>query len=248
MRKSTFCALFDHHFSYRKSLWAFGALALFGFCLGLAGASRLLAVPAGAAHDQGLEVTPGEDLMREHGVLRRALLVYEAALDLPLDQQSKARGVIVETALLIQRFIENYHEKMEEDFIFPRFEQAGKLVELVRTLKTQHEWGRAVTQQVIALCLKPDFSKGDRVKLFANIHAFVAMYRVHAAREDTVLFPAFHALVGQQAYEKLGEQFEEREHQIFGEEGFEAAVQKVTELEDRVKIGNLAQYTRQPIQ
>jgi hypothetical protein len=26
------------------------------------------------------------------------------------------------------------------------------------------------------------------------------MYRPHAAREDTVLFPAFHALVGEKTY------------------------------------------------
>jgi hypothetical protein len=30
--------------------------------------------------DQTMDVTPPEDLMREHGVLNRVLLVYEAAL------------------------------------------------------------------------------------------------------------------------------------------------------------------------
>ena len=38
--------------------------------------------------------------------------------------------VLTSGADLTCRFIEDYHEKLEEDYLFPRFEQAGKLVKL----------------------------------------------------------------------------------------------------------------------
>ena len=43
-----------------------------------------------------------------------------------------------------------------------------------------------------------------------SLRAFGRMYRPHAAREDTVLFPAFRDVVGRAAYRELGEQFEEQ--------------------------------------
>jgi hemerythrin-like domain-containing protein len=202
----------------------------------LAGAALLLPamrVPA-APRKKGEEeeVAPGEDLMREHGVLNRALLVYEAWL---LRDGAPAQ-VLAGTADLIRRFIEGYHEKTEEEEVFPRFEKAGKLAELTRVLRTQHEAGRRLTSQILE-------SGGDRAKAEAPIHAFIRMYRPHEAREDTVLFPAFQKLVGHKAYERLGEQFEDREHKLFGTDGFEMAVRQVAQLESALGIADLSQFT-----
>jgi len=69
------------------------------------------------------------------------------------------------------------------------------------------------------------------------------MYRPHASREDTVLFPAFHELVGQKAYGELGDEFEEREKKVLGESGFEGAVQEVARLETHLGIHDLAKFT-----
>src|SRR5262249_44242197 len=41
----------------------------------------------------------------------------------------------------------------------------------------------------------------------------------HTAREDTVLFPAFREVVGRAGYRELGERFEDKEHELFGEPG-----------------------------
>ena len=51
-------------------------------------------------------------------------------------------------AEIIQKFIEQYHEKLEEDYLFPRFEEAGKLVDLVKVLKDQHKAGRRLTEYI----------------------------------------------------------------------------------------------------
>src|SRR5689334_7441685 len=69
------------------------------------------------------EIGPGEDLMREHGVLRRVLLVYGEAgrrLDRAADLDP---DVIQKGARLIRTFIEDYHERQEEEMVFPRFER-----------------------------------------------------------------------------------------------------------------------------
>jgi hypothetical protein len=72
---------------------------------------------------------------------------------------------------------------------------------------------------------------------------FIRMYRPHEAREDTVLFPAFHKIVTPHEYDALGEMFEKREHQLFDEDGFERMVDKVSSLEKVLGINDLSQFT-----
>ena len=170
--------------------------------------------------------------MREHGVLNRALLVYEAWLDTTAPPAKVLDG----TANLIHRFVEDYHEKIEEDEVFLRLEKAGQLTVLTRTLRQQHRAGRLLTQQILA-------SHGDRAKAAPPIRSFIRMYRPHEAREDTDVFPAFHRLVGEKEYERLGEKFEDREHEILGQDGFEKAVQQVAALENMIGIADLAEFT-----
>ena len=69
------------------------------------------------------------------------------------------------------------------------------------------------------------------------------MYRPHAAREDTLLFPAFRDVVGRSAYHELGEQFEDKEHELFGENGFQNNVAEIARLEAALGIGDLARFT-----
>ncbi len=77
-----------------------------------------------------------EDLMREHGVLNRILLIYEEIIKrLPDGQYESLADLLKQSAGIIEDFIENYHEQLEENYIFPRFEKAGRMVELVKTLK-----------------------------------------------------------------------------------------------------------------
>jgi hypothetical protein len=43
----------------------------------------------------------------------------------------------------------------------------------------------------------------------------------------------------------LGEDFEEKEHQLFGKEGFEGMVPRVADLEKQLGIYDLSQFTPQ---
>jgi len=72
---------------------------------------------------------------------------------------------------------------------------------------------------------------------------FVRMYEPHEAREDTVLFPALRSVVSKHEFAALGEDFEKKEHQLFGEEGFEKMVDRVATIEKSLGIYDLAQFT-----
>jgi hemerythrin-like domain-containing protein len=186
--------------------------------------------------DEG--VSTNEDLMREHGVLNRILLIYEEAMRRIQNKQQFDPAVLTKSAGLIKTFIEDYHEKLEEDHIFPRFEKAGKLVELTVQLRAQHAAGRKVTDRILAAV-----KTNDMPTTSAALAAFIRMYRPHEAREDTVLFPELHEIVSRHEYDAMGEQFESIERKTFGGDGFDMAVAQVAELEKQMGIYDIAQFT-----
>ena len=187
------------------------------------------------------DVSTNEDLMREHGVLNRVLLIYDEAMRRIQANQKFDATVVARSADIIRTFIEDYHEKLEEDHIFPRFEQSGKLVELTVNLRAQHAIGRRLTESIVAMA-----KSGDMQKLNTSLAGFNRMYRPHEAREDTVLFPALHSVVSKHEYDAMGEEFEKIEHKTFGGDGFDMAVDKVTELEKQFEIYDISQFTAMP--
>ncbi len=194
------------------------------------------------------EVSPAEDLMREHGVLKRVLLIYQEVIDRVQMKSSFQPDAIFESATIIRNFIENYHEKLEENFLFPRFKKANTLVELVDVLLVQHQSGRVLTDKIMNLTKSKLTNEDDKKLLGDFLNSFIRMYSPHEAREDTVLFPAFRKLVTQNEYDSLGEDFEDKEHELFGEDGFESMVDKVANLEKRLGIYDLSKFTPKGLQ
>lgn len=190
------------------------------------------------------EVSTVEDLMREHGVLRRVLLVYAEAIRRIERKAEFPPGAVADAAGIVRKFVEDYHEKLEEDYLFPRFRKAGTLVDLVTTLNEQHRRGRALTgdiQQLATAAALKDAANRD--KLRDRMQLFIRMYQPHAAREDTVLFPTFKKLVSPKEYDALGDEFEKKEQDLFGDDGFEKNVDLVAGLEKQMGVYDLAQFT-----
>jgi hemerythrin-like domain-containing protein len=200
----------------------------------------------GAGKEEEEEVSPAEDLMREHGVLNRVLLVYEESIHRLDSPEGAPAEVIARAADIIRRFIEQYHEKLEEDFLFPRFEKANKLVDLTATLRRQHLGGRTLTETIRRLANPKSASDAaNRQELIRSMQLFVRMYRPHEAREDTVIFPALPSVIGSKELEALGERFEDKEHELFGKAGFEGIVEEVAKLEQTLGIYDLEKFTPQ---
>jgi hemerythrin-like domain-containing protein len=190
------------------------------------------------------DVNATEDLMREHGVLRRVLLVYGEGIRRIHGGTPPPAEVLASAGGIVRHFIEGYHEKLEEEQVFPRLVKAGKQQELVKVLLAQHAVGRKLTAQILegatAAGLK---DKAHASALAGFMEQFIRMYEPHASREDTVLFPAFHDLFTEKEFDALGDKFEEEEHRVLGSAGFEGTVEQVAQLERALGIHDLAQFT-----
>ena len=200
--------------------------------------------PGQQGEEEEGQVSPAEDLMREHGVLKRVLLIYGEGLRRIEANEDLPPQALADSAGIIRSFIEDYHEKLEEDHLFPRFEKAKQLIDLVQVLRAQHQAGRRVTDVTLQLAtLQGLRNPAEHARLADSMRQFIRMYNPHEAREDTVLFPAFRKLVSAHEYDALGEDFENKEHQLFGEDGFETMVDKVSAIEKQLGIYDLAQFT-----
>jgi hemerythrin-like domain-containing protein len=227
-------------------------LLLLGGALAAVAAPTVLTRPSFAARkgvsekkgaEKHEEVTPPEDLMREHGVLDRVLLLYEAGIRKFSSNEDFDPDLIKQSAGIIRDFINNYHEKSEEQHVFPRFKKAGKMTDLVDILLRQHEAGRKVTENILKLAPTGRSNTDDRKQLVGAMQSFITMYRPHAAREDTDLFPKLKDLVSSNEYDAMAEDFEKKEHELFGAEGFEKMADRVAQLEQQMGIHDLNQFT-----
>ncbi len=123
------------------------------------------------------DIPPTEDLMREHGILRRVLLVYEEGARRLSAGDATVLDVVAGAANIIRRFVEGYHEKLEEDFVFPRLEKAGKLVDLTTVLRVQHGAGRKLTDAILDGARAGKAAGADRRRtMVADIDSFIRMY------------------------------------------------------------------------
>lgn len=193
--------------------------------------------------EEGQEVSPPEDLMQEHGLLNRILLIYDTCKTHLVNKTAFPKEALGNAAGIIRTFVEDYHEKQEENYLFPRFKKANQLTDLVDVLLQQHQAGRSITDQIMQLTKSQTATETENQQLVALLASFNTMYRPHEAREDTVLFPAFRKLVSKHEYDSLGEEFENNEHKLFGKDGFETMVNKVAAIEKSLGIYGLAQFT-----
>jgi len=224
----------------RRSMLKAGAVSIAGLPLFASAAAQKNADKI----DPDAGVTAPEDLMKEHGVLDRCLLIYEESLRRLQSKEEASSEVFVQTAELIRSFVEEYHERNEEKYIFSVFEQHKKLVDLVRTLNNQHKAGRELTARILQLSALDRFcSQENRTQLTGACQSFIRMYRLHKSREDTILFPALRTLLSPSRVEALGDKMEEDEHKVLGEEGFEKSVDKVAGIEKKLGIFDITQFT-----
>ncbi len=197
----------------------------------------------GGKEDQA-EVTATEALQRDHGVLQRALLVLDEMGTRLKSDRDFPLPVLTASLDLIRRFVLEYHEKLEEEHLFPRFEQAGKHVALVKILKEQHAAGRQVMDFLKAQANPPAMRKlVHRVQAAAYMRLFTRLYRPHAAQEDTVLFPLVRTVMAPKEFAVLGKKFRDADAARFGADGFEKLVEEVAALEKELGIYDFSQFT-----
>lgn len=227
----------------RTTLVSLAGTVLAGSALALSGCAR---VEDKEKKDEEDQVTANEDLMREHGVLRRILIIYrEISPRLVANPGAIDAAALGDAAKLFRAFGERYHEQLlEEQHIFPIVRKLpGEAAGLIDTLLAQHARGRQITAYILERTRTGRVGTADAEPLAKALTAFSRMYEPHTAREDTMIFPAFKKSVGAKGYDELGERFEDIERREFGGDGFDIAVEKVTVLEGRLGTADLASFT-----
>jgi hypothetical protein len=74
---------------------------------------------------------------------------------------------------------EDYHEKLEEDYLFPLFEKAGRLIDLTKVLRAQHQAGRRLTDRVTHSAGLP------------KLESYGWWSMLHEARTDLSMWPGW---------------------------------------------------------
>jgi hypothetical protein len=86
-----------------------------------------------------------------------------------------------------------------------------------------------------------------RFQMTNVVGAFVRMYEPHEAREDTVVFPAYRALLSAEQLVTIGNDILDAQRQLFGGDGFAKTVDQVARMEQSLDIYDLAQFTPPPV-
>lgn len=213
----------------------------------LAGGAALALASTRTWAAAGGKITATEDLMREHGVLRRALMVYTIAAErLSLIEHADIHPeVLARTAKLFRSFGEDYHErKLEEQHIFPAVRKLkGKVADYPDILQQQHDRGRQLTDYVLQVTRGGNIASGNMDPLAHALNEFVIMYQMHAALEDTEVFPAWKQSLSARAYSDMGERFEQIEQRTFGKDGFDDALKQISAIEQQFEMPTLSEVT-----
>jgi hemerythrin-like domain-containing protein len=184
-----------------------------------------------------------ERLMREHGVIDRVLLIYEAGIRRLGQDEDLEPAVFIQTGEIMRDFVHDYHERSKEEYVFPRFKKAGRMVELVDVLQAQQAAGRKLTERVLKAAEPARASKDQRSAMTEAMKASIVLYRPHMAREDTDIFPTLRSLVTSSEFEEISETLAKRESEMFGADGFEKVAKRVEALEKKIGTHDLTQYT-----
>jgi hemerythrin-like domain-containing protein len=187
-------------------------------------------------------VAPPEQLMRGHAILARVLLIYENGLRRAGQGEDIDPAVFTRAAEITKRFIHDHQEKVEEELVFARFKKAGRMVEIVGVLTSQHAAGAKLTEKILAAAPQAR-NKDPREAMSKDVQALCAMYRPHMAREATDVFPTLRHLVTADEYAEIADEMMKRERQVIGADGFEKVAKQVAEVEKVIGLEDIGVFT-----
>jgi len=72
-------------------------------------------------HEGDDDISTNDRLMREHGILKRVLVIYEEIIRRIDAKEDIAPQTVIDSAGIIGKFMEDYHQKSEEEHVFPLF-------------------------------------------------------------------------------------------------------------------------------
>lgn len=228
-----------------------GGMGVAGLAVGAGATEAIDRSTTSAPAPEQIPVT--EDLMTDHGMLKRILLVYrECARRLGSDQDLDP-APLFHAAQMVHDYIEGFHEGVEEGYVFPRLLRAHTLTDTVETLLTQHDRGRKLTIRIIdaSTLMKmgggsaaPGFATAQsRTALATTLTQFIDMYEPHEAREDTEVFPALRRVTSPGEFASISRAVADDERRRFGSDPLSAFLGEIAGIETQLGIHDLAKFT-----
>lgn len=187
-------------------------------------------------------ITATERTMRDSGVLLRVLSVYEAGGRRLGGGEDIEPAIFIQAAEVMRDFVHAYHEKQQDELIFPHFKKHGRMVGLVDVLMAQHAAGHKLTATILDLAPRSG-SQGERQSMIEAMQASIVLYRPHVARELTDVLPTLRTLVTPNEYDELSAALDKDETEKLGKEGFDKMAKKVEAVEKRIGINDLETFT-----
>lgn len=203
-------------------------------------AQKILERPPPGLKEAMEKISPTEELCIEHAMLDRIMLAMNRTLKVPGGKKSDF-SPIVKACDMIKQVVDEHHMKIEENEVYPKFEGDPVLGPMIEDFVEQHDEARKMVDRMreLAGSGKPDTAELKRV--FTDFHD---MMMAHAAREETVLFPAMEGTWSDKDLDALKEAQEEDEKELLGEDADEKVYKMLGDLESAAGIESVADFTR----
>jgi hemerythrin-like domain-containing protein len=188
-----------------------------------------------------MQVNAPEELMRQHAVAGRLLLIYDNAASPELGAARPSAKALVATAQMIRSNVDEHHMKLEEEIIFPLFQKGGAMTDLITVLREQHTAARRLNDAILRAAERSESTTTE--SLARDLRAYTRMLAAHTAYEETVLYPQLRTVSSPEEYEGMERTLQEADRKKVGPQGFAGLVARVAELESTAGITGLAQFT-----
>ena len=126
------------------------------------------------------------ELAREHAIVERLLVVYEEAARRLETAADVAPEIVTRAARVARGWLEEHHEREEEDVVFPQLVMRGD-AHAVTMLREQHEAARRTTRVIVGASAGSFATASDRARVAASLRSFARIYRAHAQHESALL-------------------------------------------------------------
>ena len=174
-----------------------------------------------------------EDLMKEHALVTRILIIYDKCVEILSESPILSTiSIVKQTAQIVRNFVENYHEYIEETYIFPLFSNDKKYDILIKELIHQHTISREITSSIIT-----DIENIENIKnVIDNIKKFNKIYVAHINVEDLSLIKNVRSHISEDEFIKLSKKFDEIEDEKLGKHGFKKILKELILIEHKLGI------------
>src|SRR5512136_43627 len=133
---------------------------------------------------------PTEDLMNEHRVIERMLVIVQRAADRLEDGQAVEADVFTGAVDFFKNFADRCHHGKEEKLLFEKLIERGmsRTEGPIAVMLREHDLGRAYVREIGELSSK-GFDAGSKAGLIENGRAYAKLLHQHIQKEDRVLYP-----------------------------------------------------------